>query len=769
MTRSFRASAIACLHIVLILSVCLLLPTSVHARLINEDSRSPGFPSDPAFAAGGLLVPLDNLALSPGDQSFSIIVGGTQFHFETLSPRGLAKCISGVPNSCGLWTLDGFPVVLTITPPVPVVGLTLGVVECSGRATFVGTLGTEVGVTTFGGFLGAADIGDISSVTLVETCDDFSNWTTLRFVPGGAGQADLAANKTSNPAIVGALAPLSYSIDVANLGRDTARSATTVDFLPRGVTVQSTSPGATLQPPLAPNTITWSLGDVSPGAGHTVGMQVTTPPFGAFSCEDTLLNIAETTTSTGESTLRNNLAFTTTPFDKASRAGQPEICFNGIDDNCNGFVDCNDPACQGACSAAANATNAAIAAAFAALVPLLPPDLPISEIPWWVNLVLQTQQSCQDFFGGIQPACCCDPIGFHTCALFCTAIDPNSKEADPPTNVFGYGHAEAGQTVTYTIHYENVGTADAHDVSILDPLHPRLDETTLLINNDGGYDPATRVIVWRDPVPLPPHVPRSVSFSVKIRADAQPGTRVRNRATIVFPEAASPRTDTNFVEHTIVDPRLPIVAELSIDGCTRAGLSQWKVSLVNRGFGFAYNVTAEIVNPPALFHVSDALARFVHPDDPRPDLLATVMPLSRSTSADTVTITRSHGGKSKDAEDDDEDDRHETSHGQITHDPCGVLTWRIRYTTSTGETLSKDVNPSIPGLCPCTGPAAGGTWKNHGAYESCVVHAAHEFVQAGLISGRQKDAIVTAAAHSSCGKHNRAGEEDDREAEERRR
>src|SRR6266403_1729602 len=255
---SFRAGAIACLHPVLMLSVSLLLPTSVNARLISEDSRSPGFPSDPAFAAGSLLVPLDNLALSPRDQSFSITVGGIQFHFETLSSRGLTRCTEGVPNSCGLWTLDSFPVVLTITPPFAVVGLALGAVECSGRATFVGTLGTEVGETTFGGFLGAADIGDISSVTLVDTCRDFSNWTALRFVSGGAGQADLAANKTSNPAVVGALAPLSYSIDVANLGRDTARSATTIDFLPRGVTVQSTSPGATLQPPLAPNIITWS-------------------------------------------------------------------------------------------------------------------------------------------------------------------------------------------------------------------------------------------------------------------------------------------------------------------------------------------------------------------------------------------------------------------------------------------------------------------------------------------------------------------------------
>jgi uncharacterized repeat protein (TIGR01451 family) len=750
MTSASRASVLAWLCVLLMPSVCLLVPTSAHARLISEDSTSPGFPSDPAFATGSLLIPLDNLALSPGDRSFSITVGGTQFHFETLSSHGLGGRV--------LQTFD-LPVVLTITPPVPVVGLIVTNAECGGRATFVGSLGTEVGEGNYGRFLGAAEIGDISTVTLEDRCADGSSWPSLRFVPGGAGQADLVASKTSNPAVVGAQAPLSYSIDVANVGRDAARNATAVDFLPPGVTIQSTSPGATLRPPV----VNWSLGDLAPGASQSVSLLVTTPPFETFSCEDTLLNLAETTTSTGESTLRNNFAFTTTRFDKASRAGQPENCNNHIDDNCDGFVDCNDPACLGTC-------NAAVSAAITP-VPVAPDDA--TAALWWIRYVIPTPGACIGFLGGTQlEPVCCDP---HQVFLSCGGLfpnDPNFKEANPPTNVFGYGHAAAGQAITYTIHYENIGTGDAHDVSILDPLHPRLDETTLLINNDGGYDPATRVIVWRDPVPLPPHVPRSVGFSVKIRADAQPGTRVRNRATIIFPEAASPRTDTNFVEHTIVDPRFPIVADLSIDGCTSAGSSQWKVSLVNRGFGFAYNVTAEIVNPPALFQVSDASARFGHPDDLRPDLLATVMPLSRLTSADTVTITRSHGRKSKDGEDDDEDDRHETSHSQITHDPCGVLTWRIRYTTSTGETLSKVVRPSIPGLCPCDGPAAGGTWKTHGAYESCVVHAAGEFVQAGLISGRQKDAIVTAAAHSSCGKHNRSGEEgeeDDREAEERRR
>jgi hypothetical protein len=71
-----------------------------------------------------------------------------------------------------------------------------------------------------------------------------------------------------------------------------------------------------------------------------------------------------------------------------------------------------------------------------------------------------------------------------------------------------------------------------------------------------------------------------VSFSVNIRPDAEWATRVRNRATIVFPEAESPRTDTNFVEHTIVGPRAPVVADLFVAGCTSttSRSPEWKVT-----------------------------------------------------------------------------------------------------------------------------------------------------------------------------------------------
>ena len=56
-------------------------------------------------------------------------------------------------------------------------------------------------------------------------------------------------------------------------------------------------------------------------------------------------------------------------------------------------------------------------------------------------------------------------------------------------------------------------------------------------------------------------------------------------------------------------------------------------------------------------------------------------------------------------------------------------------------------------LVPCEGPRGSSkTWKNHGKYVSAVAHAAKEFADLGLISNEEKGAIVSAAAHSECGK-----------------
>jgi len=67
--------------------------------------------------------------------------------------------------------------------------------------------------------------------------------------------------------------------------------------------------------------------------------------------------------------------------------------------------------------------------------------------------------------------------------------------------------------------------------------------------------------------------------------------------------------------------------------------------------------------------------------------------------------------------------------------------------TEAGATVDSE-GCSIAQICPCEND-----WKNHGKYVSCVAHAAEVFLEAGLITTEaEKDAIVSTAAKSDCGK-----------------
>jgi hypothetical protein len=65
--------------------------------------------------------------------------------------------------------------------------------------------------------------------------------------------------------------------------------------------------------------------------------------------------------------------------------------------------------------------------------------------------------------------------------------------------------------------------------------------------------------------------------------------------------------------------------------------------------------------------------------------------------------------------------------------------------TRAGDIVDND-GCSIDQLCPCDHG-----WSNHGGYVSCVSNASYDFLAVGLITEVQKDAIVSAAAHSACG------------------
>jgi hypothetical protein len=72
--------------------------------------------------------------------------------------------------------------------------------------------------------------------------------------------------------------------------------------------------------------------------------------------------------------------------------------------------------------------------------------------------------------------------------------------------------------------------------------------------------------------------------------------------------------------------------------------------------------------------------------------------------------------------------------------------------TPIGDVVDLANGCSIAQFCPCDGPrGTTSAWKNHGKYVSCTAHAASEFVEEGLISDVEKDAILSAAGQSSCG------------------
>ena len=79
--------------------------------------------------------------------------------------------------------------------------------------------------------------------------------------------------------------------------------------------------------------------------------------------------------------------------------------------------------------------------------------------------------------------------------------------------------------------------------------------------------------------------------------------------------------------------------------------------------------------------------------------------------------------------------------------PPSILTLRFL-----GEIVDPGTGCSLSQLCPCEGPIGTSvSWRNQGKYVSCVAKSAESFVELGLITEAEKDAIVSSAAQSSCG------------------
>jgi uncharacterized repeat protein (TIGR01451 family) len=672
--------------------VCLLVAgvVALAAAARAEVIRDPSHPD----LAGAFVEPFDASMAPPGVSSFSFDRNGVGFRLVNEAGRGIFFC-SGA--ECHLLSTRG-PIDVSINPPLSAVGLVTQWGECFGTATFVGSQGTETVTAPFPPgryFVGASRIGAISSVRLEDICGIGVRWDDLHYVPGAGDPPEAPADVRlikRGPALMPPDSDVQYEIEAVNQGANPVVGLRVTDFVPPELTFQASFP-----PPQGTfeRAVAIGFGDVPVGGSADGLVALRTAPFDAppgeprFACESQVVNVAIADSASPDPDRADNTALHIARFDKATRAGQPEICTNGIDDNCDGRADCGDPACDCVPAYLAGPDVTGCEGGFQPVVPAGAGGSLICARPAARRAAEHRCEVPRGQCGGVTvPAWCCELqtwsntspeaiARIHECNVGiagCVPRDPNFKDTDPPVNIHGYGYAFAGQRLRYVLHYENVGDADAHDVLVLDALDEDLEPGTLTVENEGTYDPETRTVRWLDPV-VPPRTPRAVAFSVNVRADAPESTRVRNVGTVIFPDAVPPtRIDTNFVEHLVIEPGHSPVADLKVLGCERTGSDAWRVRLVNEGHAFAYNVTADIVDPPAAVTVRDGQARFSHPDDPDPATLATTIALSTTTSEDSVAFTT-----------------------QTPGDACPALTWRLSYRDFNGQLVARTVQTAPDG------------------------------------------------------------------------
>jgi uncharacterized repeat protein (TIGR01451 family) len=141
---------------------------------------------------------------------------------------------------------------------------------------------------------------------------------------------------------------------------------------------------------------------------------------------------------------------------------------------------------------------------------------------------------CEDFWDFVTEAQCIRAL---------TAHDPNA--------LYGPQAATPGQTIEYTVEWENEGKGIAFGVYVETYLPPELDETTLSIGGNGVYFPGSRTLMW-EIGELGPGKGDSVTFTVQVPTATVSGTMIVAEATVFFPSVPE-TTPTNLVVTIIQD------------------------------------------------------------------------------------------------------------------------------------------------------------------------------------------------------------------------
>jgi uncharacterized repeat protein (TIGR01451 family) len=130
-----------------------------------------------------------------------------------------------------------------------------------------------------------------------------------------------------------------------------------------------------------------------------------------------------------------------------------------------------------------------------------------------------------------------------------------------------------GQTISYTVEWENEGQGIAYGVYVESYLPPKLDESTLEIGGNGVYFPGSRTLMW-EIGELGPGQGDTVTFTVQVPPSVISGTVMVAEATVYFPSVP---------ETTPTNPVVTLVQDIAAHGQTLRTIPGTPVDLTLTG------------------------------------------------------------------------------------------------------------------------------------------------------------------------------------------
>jgi uncharacterized repeat protein (TIGR01451 family) len=352
----------------------------------------------------------------------------------------------------------------------------------------------------------------------------------------------LDIGKTASRPLVNAGDSLSYVIDFANSGTDTATGVTIEDHLPPEVTFVSASDGGTH----ANGVVTWSLGDKPAGSSGSVSVNVlVTSPLanGTILHNSATITSNETApTSTGTVDVTVDSAPSLGIVKSASRTtvdagGQVSYTLDfanvGTDTATGVIVEDHLPTDVNFVSATSGGvfSNGVV-------------DWNIGDIPAGDSgSISLTVRAKSPLANGTVLHNTASISSNETIAVSSNLVDVTVSSAPvlDVTKSASQSVVDAGGTITYVIEYKNSGTDEATGLQLEDHLPPEV----TFVSATGGATHISGVVTW--PLgTLPPGDTGSVTLAVKVNSPLADGTVLHNHVTLTSnqtPPVSSPMTD----------------------------------------------------------------------------------------------------------------------------------------------------------------------------------------------------------------------------------